>query len=80
LQNTGLTESQRRDPINYEPGQVVEFHRLAKGGFKSGQQWEVREEGQVVIGRAGQEKLLPLSSAARFNLYEREKIEVAPRY
>jgi hypothetical protein len=41
LQNTGLTESQRRDPINYEPGQVVEFHRLAKGGFKSGQQWEV---------------------------------------
>jgi len=27
------------------------FHRLAKGGFKSGQQWEVlrREEGQVEI-------------------------------
>src|SRR5215469_12233610 len=64
LQNTSLTESQRRDPINYEPGQVVEFYRLTKGGFKSGQQWEVlrREEGQVVIGRAGQEKLLPLSS------------------
>jgi hypothetical protein len=80
LQNTGLTESQRRDPINYEPGQVVEFHRLAKGGFRSGQQWEVlrREEGQVVIGRVGQEKLLPLSSAAKFNLYEREKIELAP--
>ena len=36
LQNTGLTESQRRDPINYERGQVVEFHRLSKGGFKSG--------------------------------------------
>jgi conjugative relaxase-like TrwC/TraI family protein len=50
LQNTGLTESQRRDPMNYEPGQVVEFHRLTKGGFKSGQQWEVLrpEEGQVV--------------------------------
>ena len=72
-------ESQRRDPINYEPGQVVEFHRLAKGGFKSGQQWEVlrREEGQIVVGRAGQQKVLPLSSAARFNLYEREEIEVA---
>ena len=50
LQNTGLTESQRRDPINYERGQVVEFHRLSKGGFKSGQQWEVlrREAGQVM--------------------------------
>ena len=47
LQNTGLTESQRRDPINYERGQVVEFHRPSKGGFKSGQQWEVlrREAG-----------------------------------
>jgi ATP-dependent exoDNAse (exonuclease V) alpha subunit len=80
LQNTGLTESQRRDPINYERGQVVEFHRLSKGGFKSGQQWEVlrREAGQVMIGRAGQERLLPLSSAAKFNLCEREKIEVAP--
>jgi hypothetical protein len=79
LQNTGLTESQRRDPINYEPGQVVEFHRLAKGGFKSGQQWEVlrREEGQVVVGRVGQEKVLPFSSSAKFNLYEREKIEIA---
>jgi hypothetical protein len=30
-------EKLRRDPINYDPGQVVEFHRLAKGGFKSGQ-------------------------------------------
>ena len=31
-----------------------------------------------MVGRAGQEKLLPLSSAAKFNLYEREKIELAP--
>ena len=79
LQNTGLTESQRRDPINYEPGQVVEFHRLAKGGFRSGQQWGVlrREEGQVVVGRAGQEKFLPLSSASKFNLYDPEQIDVA---
>jgi hypothetical protein len=62
LQNTGLTESQRQDPINYEPGQVVEFHKLAKGGFKSGQQWEVlrREEGKVVVFWAGQERILPL--------------------
>jgi ATP-dependent exoDNAse (exonuclease V) alpha subunit len=79
LQNSGLTESQRRDAINYEPGQVVEFHRSAKGSFKSGQQWEVsrREEGQVVVGRRGEEKILPLSSAAKFSLYEREKVKVA---
>jgi hypothetical protein len=27
-------EKLRRDPINYDPGQVVEFHRLAKGGVQ----------------------------------------------
>ena len=42
-----LTDSQQRDAVNYEPGQIGEFHRLAKGvvrigvqkkRFKSGEQ------------------------------------------
>jgi hypothetical protein len=55
LQRLNLTEAQPADAINYEPGQIVEFHRIAKGvvrrevqekRFKSGEQWEVlrREE------------------------------------
>jgi hypothetical protein len=72
LQRLNLTESQRRDAINYEPGQVVEFHRMAKGAehngtkqkrFRSGEQWTVvrRQDGAVVVESGGQEKLLPLN-------------------
>ena len=32
LEKLNLTESQRRDAINYNPGHVVEFHRRATGG------------------------------------------------
>jgi ATP-dependent exoDNAse (exonuclease V) alpha subunit len=41
LEKLNLTESQRRDAINYNLGHVVEFHRRATGGFKSGERWEV---------------------------------------
>jgi hypothetical protein len=71
LQRLNLTDSQQRDAVNYEPGQIVEFHRIAKGAvrggiqekrFKSGEQWEVlrREEGGVIVGKDGVEKQLPL--------------------
>jgi hypothetical protein len=34
LAKVNLTESQRRDAINYEPGQVIQFDKRAKGGFR----------------------------------------------
>jgi len=79
LRNLNLTESERRDPIHYECGQVVEFNKMCKGGFKSGQQWEVSrcENGEVVVERAGEEKRLPLENAKKFNLYGPEQIAVA---
>jgi len=71
LQRLNLTDSQQRDAVTYEPGQIVEFHRMAKGvvrrgvpekRFKSGEQWKVlrREEGAVIVGKDGAEKQLPL--------------------
>ena len=33
LQRLNLTDSQQRDAVSYEPGQIVEFHRMAKGGL-----------------------------------------------
>jgi conjugative relaxase-like TrwC/TraI family protein len=79
LRNLNLTESERRDPIHYESGQVVEFNKMCKGGFKSGQQWEVArcENGEVVVERSGEERRLPLENAKKFNLYGREQIAVA---
>jgi hypothetical protein len=72
----------------YEPGQIVEFHRMAKGAvrrgvqekrFKSGEQWEVlrREEGVVIVGKDGVEKQLPLGQTRKFRAFEREQIRLA---
>jgi hypothetical protein len=63
LHRLNLTDSQQRDAVTYEPGQIVEFHRMARGAvrdgvqekcFKSGEQWEVlrREEGADIIAKA----------------------------
>jgi ATP-dependent exoDNAse (exonuclease V) alpha subunit len=89
LQRLNLTDSQQRDAITYEPGQIVEFHRMAKGvvrsgvqekkRFSSGEQWEVlrREEGAVIVGKNGVEKQLPLDQTGKFSVFEREKITLA---
>jgi hypothetical protein len=88
LERLNLTESQQRDAVTYEPGQIVEFHRIAKGAvhrgvkekrFKSGEQWEVlrREEGAVIVGKDGVEKQLPLDQAGKFSVFEREKITLS---
>jgi hypothetical protein len=74
--------------VTYEPGQIVEFHKIAKGAiregvqekrFKSGEQWEVlrREEGTVIVGKDGVEKQLPLNQARKFSVFEREKITLS---
>ena len=88
LNRLNLSDAQQRDAITYEPGQVIEFHRIAKGclragvkekKFKSGEQWEVirREEGAVIVARAGKQKLLPLDEARKFSVFERQEIKVA---
>ena len=79
LERLNLTESQRRDAINYRPGQVVKFHRRARGGFKSGEKWAVisSDEDGFTVSRAGKQKLLPLAQAKSFELYERQEIALA---
>jgi hypothetical protein len=74
-----LTESQRRDAINYNLGHFVEFHRRVRGGFKSGERWEVGRcgSGSVVVIKDGQAKILPLSQAKSFNVYTQEELSVA---
>jgi len=79
LERLNLTESQLRDAINYRAGQVVEFHRRAQGGFKSGEKWEViaSNEKGVTVSRAGKQTLLPLTQANSFELSERREIALA---
>jgi conjugative relaxase-like TrwC/TraI family protein len=60
-----LTEAQRRDPLNYRPGDVLQFVQNAPG-HRRGERLEVREgEG------------LPLSHAARFQVFRPESLRAA---
>jgi hypothetical protein len=71
LEKLNLTTSQRQDSINYEIGNVVEFHRRAAGGFKSGDQWKVvghERCSAIVVEKMGHEKILFLSHAGKFNV------------
>jgi hypothetical protein len=79
LAKLNLTESQRRDAINYNVGQVIEFHRRASDGFKSGERWEVARRGSesVVLVRNGQAKVLSLAQAKSFNGYTQQEIALA---
>jgi conjugative relaxase-like TrwC/TraI family protein len=79
LEKMNLTESQRRDAINYNLGHVGEFHRRARGGFKAGERWEVGlcSSESVVVVKDGQAKRLPLAQAKSFNVYTHEEVAVA---
>jgi hypothetical protein len=43
LQRLNLTDSQQRDVVTYEPGQIVEFHGVAKGPIRGGAQEKRRQ-------------------------------------
>ena len=64
LQNANLTQAERQDMVNYQPGDVVVFHQNAKGHGK-GEQLEV-----------GQQPV-PVDLAARFQLFHRTSMQLA---
>jgi conjugative relaxase-like TrwC/TraI family protein len=65
LENRNLTEAERADPVNYDADSVLVFHQNAKGFTK----------GDRVAASAGP---LPLSEAAKFQVFERDVLPVAP--
>jgi hypothetical protein len=72
LQKLNLSETQQPDPVNYEHGCVVVFHKRSRGGFKVGEQWAVSrrdQEGTLIVQRNGHEKPLDLDTAQNFELY-----------
>jgi conjugative relaxase-like TrwC/TraI family protein len=79
LKDVHLSDAQRADAVNYSPGQIAKFHRLAPGGFKSGQAWTVDriEDGVVIVSHAGKERSLPLSAAKAFQVYESGIMQLA---
>lgn len=65
LYNTHYTEAERGDPINLEPGDVLEFHQNAKG-YGKGE--------RVVVG----DDPPPVDEAAKYTLYKPGLMPIAP--
>jgi hypothetical protein len=80
LEKVNLTKAQREDAVNYLPGQVVEFHRRAAGGFKNGERWQVvgtQGRREIVVERNGERRFLPLAQAGKFALFQAESIALS---
>lgn len=60
------TEAARGQASTYRPGDVIQFHQNARGGFTKGERLTVTDPAT-----------LPLSEAARFSLYRPERIAIA---
>jgi ATP-dependent exoDNAse (exonuclease V) alpha subunit len=73
------TEAQKCDARNYQAGQVLEFHRPAKGIAKNEVLEVDRVEGDKVIARnaGGAERTLTAKQAGCFSVHERRAVEVA---
>jgi conjugative relaxase-like TrwC/TraI family protein len=75
--NLGL--AQRQDAVSYRPGDLIEFHRRAKGGFRVGDKWRVTkvEAGEVLLSLGAAEGVLPRGAARKFTVYREEGFSVA---
>ncbi|MEJ2669049.1 MAG: PilW family protein, partial [Gammaproteobacteria bacterium] len=85
LLNLSFTESEKKDPSNYQEGQYIRFIRNTKGGFKAGGHYEVvskEENTQEDVGivvkdlQTGQELSLPYSTPKQYTVFEKSNIEL----
>ncbi len=66
LENSGLTEAERGDAVNYESGDVLQFHQNAKG-FARGQ--------RITVDGVSP---LPLDQAEKFQTYHVRSLSLSP--
>ncbi len=82
LGDLGWTAAQRSDPANYENGQIVQFHKPAKG-FRVGLPVRVvdrDDKGQVWVAALSDDtkrSLLPLDKAEQFSVMRESTMAVA---
>jgi conjugative relaxase-like TrwC/TraI family protein len=65
LQNAHLTEAERRDPLNYMPGDVLIFHQNGKG-FTRGERVTIQPDSKIPVDQVG-----------RFQVFRPSQIELA---
>ena len=73
------TEAQKKDIANYQPGQVLVFHRSSHGIEKHDALTVASASGSSVTTRTerGEDKLVSLTQARSFSVHESKPIEVA---
>ena len=71
LQSKRLTAAERQDPLNFQPGDVIEFITKGKGGFKAGDRLTVSEinKGNVIAESGSRPIEVPLASPNSFDVY-----------
>ena len=78
-ESRGLTEAERGHAVRYRTGDVVEFHRNAPA-FTKGSRYAVANVGRasiIVRDPAGLDRVLPLTLAARFDVFAASEIALA---
>jgi conjugative relaxase-like TrwC/TraI family protein len=79
LRPRNLTEAERTDCANYQPGEIVQFHQNAKG-FKRGERVRVISAGLTgvrVMHADGAAASLPFTEVKKFQLYRPETLALA---
>jgi conjugative relaxase-like TrwC/TraI family protein len=66
LVQVNASEAERSQAASYQPGDVIQFHQNAKGGFTKGERLTVTEPAS-----------LPIGEAAKFSLYRPESVMLA---
>jgi conjugative relaxase-like TrwC/TraI family protein len=80
LTRVDLSEAQRGQAINYEPGLIVQFNQNAPGGITRGDRFTVlKRDGDTVTVKAknGATKALPLAKAKHFDVYRLGSMDLA---
>lgn len=86
LKNLGFDEAQKKDSVNYQKGNVVEFHQNVAGGFTRGNRYEVfniDDEGKVLLkgthrqNKIDNQQILPMSVGEHFSVFEKQIIPFA---
>ena len=82
LRNLSLTDAQKQDAAQYEPGMQVRFHQNVPGGFNAGQHYRVveRTDKQEVVIQSisdGTTAKLPMQQAQKFETYLEQELPVA---
>ncbi|MBS1585842.1 MAG: relaxase domain-containing protein [Bacteroidetes bacterium] len=79
LTNTNMTEAQKSDGRNYEPGQVIQFSQNVPG-IKRGSVWMVAQaDGKTVQlqNATGEAKILPLQNSKAYEVYRQADIHLS---